>query len=536
MKHLALALLVIVGLAATFAAAQERPGEPDAAAKPAPSTDNNTDKQADETPKLLPDGSLPWKRREAEIQPEQIAASARDMLAGFGIDKDDFALFDDGRPFSTEELNVLLRVIYRLPNMTPDDLARWAPQKVDWAELDGDPGEHRGDVYHLHGRAREIVKMELPQEQAEIFDLPHLWRVAVEMDGAPGALEIIARDIPQAWLKTQHVDQPFEAYALFIKRAAPNDAQQADGNPGPLTFVAGRLGWYPDRPDKELGVEPVHVYLSQLGVDLSEFDALVDRNKKLPPEPFYQLLAAVGKTDRAAMEKYSEPFSLVDLLQNPQSQRGRIIDLTGHAQQVTKILVDDPDVRERFGIDHYYEIDMFVQLPGQGARIVDPRDETKTLDYQQYPVTVCVRELPEGLTEPGKAGVYETVNRDVTLPAVFFKVWAVSTARVRQLGPDQMQFNPLLIGAEPQVLKYDQLAGPWLGYIVAAVFGVALIAVWLGVWRSQKGDQKFDQQTIRKQFEVQQGESLDEMGIQASDGPDFSGLEAMDNSPSPKEE
>ncbi|MEQ8790446.1 MAG: hypothetical protein RIC55_29390 [Pirellulaceae bacterium] len=532
MRHSAVALALAAALLLLLVSSGDvYASAPDAESAAKTNSDTNSDTDPDAKPALLPDGSLPWKRRESEIQPEQIAKSARDTLAGFGIGPAEFALFDDGQPFSTTELDVMLRIVYRLPHLSTDDLARWARKDVDWPALEDAPAEHRGDVYRLQGRARQIVKMTLPEEKAEIFDLPQLWRVSVEVEGAPGPLEIISREIPRAWLGAREIDQPFSAFGLFLKRAPATEQEQSDGEPGPLTFVANRMGWHPDQPDEKLGVQPVHVFLSQKGLDLSEFDSLIDRSKALPPEPFYQLLAAVGQADEAELEKYSEPFSLVDLLQDPKSQRGRVIDLTGHAQQMTKILVDNPDARRRYGIDYYYEIDMFVKLPGE-VKLVDPNDPSKALWYKQYPVTVCVRELPEGLSEPSKPSTYQTINRDITVPAVFFKVWAVSTARVRQVDNDRMQFNPLFIGGRPQLLEYEQLTGPWLGIGVAAAFAVALIAVWVGVWRSQKGDQRVDQQTIRKQFEVQPGQSLDEQGIEASDGPDFSGLEAMDKSPS----
>lgn len=523
--HLALVLSIVLWHpAASHLGAAQQPspvGASDAAA---------SGKQDDEaSPALLPDGSLPWKRRESTVKPEDVSRSARDTLAGFGIGQPEFALFDDGKPFSTAEQEVLLRIVYRLPFMSGDDLARWAVKDIDWKELQDQPAEHRGQVYRLQGRAQQVVKVELPEEKAEIYELPHLWRVTVAVEGAPEPLEVIARDIPQAWMRAGEIDQPLEADGLFIKEAAPNEGEAV----GPLTFAADHLGWYPDKVSEEFGVEPVDVYLAKLGLDLSEFDRVTDRTKSLPREPFYQLLAAVGRADRGKLMQYAKPFSLVDLLQKSAEERGHVVDITGHAQQVTKILVDDPDIRERYGIDHYYEIDMFVKLPGGGARIVDPNDESKVLSYQQYPITVCVRELPEGLSEPNKPNVYQTVNRDITLPAVFFKVWAVSTARVRQLGADRKQFNPMFVGRGPQVLEYQQLISPWMGAVLAAVFAVVLVAIWVGVWRSQKGDQRVDKERIRKQFEVEPGRSLDEMGIEGAEGPDFSGLEAYDKGPSP---
>jgi hypothetical protein len=57
---------------------------------------------------------------------------------------------------------------------------------------------------------------------------------------------------------------------------------------------------------------------------------------------------------------------------------------------------------------------------------------------------------------------------------------------------------------------------------------IALAGIWLSIWRSKRGDRRFERERLSKSFEVEQGKSLNDLGIEASTGPDFSGLEAAD--------
>jgi hypothetical protein len=99
---------------------------------------------------------------------------------------------------------------------------------------------------------------------------------------------------------------------------------------------------------------------------------------------------------------------------------------------------------------------------------------------------------------------------------------------VRKLGGDRKQFNPVFNGARPQIVEREPFPAGTVGAVVAGVFVLALALAWLGVWRSQRGDRKFERQTLNRQFEVKPGESLNELGIEASGDPDFSDLSQHD--------
>ena len=73
----------------------------------------------------------------------------------------------------------------------------------------------------------------------------------------------------------------------------------------------------------------------------------------------------------------------------------------------------------------------------------------------------------------------------------------------------------------------ERADSPW-EWILGVGFLAALLGLALGVWLFHRSDRQFEKQALRPQYEVNPKESLDKMGIEASDGPDFSGLDEQD--------
>jgi len=179
---------------------------------------------------------------------------------------------------------------------------------------------------------------------------------------------------------------------------------------------------------------------------------------------------------------------------------------------VLRIPVTDPDIRQRFGIDHYYNIYLFTE------------------DSQSNPVVFCVRELPPGMPT-GDAPQYAEY---VEVAGFFFKTWAYRVPSIA-LGPDspeggrRMQLAPLLIGARPVWFPRETPAdNALIGAIAGGLFVVTLIGIWLALWAYGRGDRKFHRRALARQFAMDSGISLDEIGLRADGKPDFSGLEEME--------
>ncbi len=88
----------------------------------------------------------------------------------------------------------------------------------------------------------------------------------------------------------------------------------------------------------------------------------------------------------------------------------------GTARRALRIEVTDPDVRQRFGIDHYYELHVFLPLQ-QPLRLIDATDG-KTHTYGSFPCTICLRQLPPEVPE----GV--EIRHLVRVTGWFMKLWS----------------------------------------------------------------------------------------------------------------
>jgi len=463
---------------------------------------------------VVADPAEPAAKAVEQSAPEITITTPRQLLRLYGIDDSFFDRLIDGRPVDSDENETLLKVMFRMREFPKADLARWARPRLDVPELLKQPEAARGEVFRLYGRVTEIeVLHPLPEviERYE-FDRYYRCRFVLERHGQPAV--VFTRTVPKAWEEGGPIDQPAGAYGVLLKFAG--DAEQ----PVPV-FAAPRVAWYPD------------TLLGKLGMDVGLLDGVQNRRGLTGPdrEAFYQMLAAMGRAKPGSLLRQARQqlktadqklvrtdkdgkqfYSVVPLFNQPDAQRGRLAALCGTARRVLRIPVTDPDVRQRFGIDHYYNIYLFTE------------------DSQSNPVVFCVRELPPGMPT-GDAPQYAEY---VEVAGFFFKTWAYRVPSIA-LGPDspesgrRMQLAPLLIGARPVWFPRETPADNALvGAIAGGLFVVTLIGIWLALWRYGRGDRKFHRRALAKQFAMDSGISLDEIGLQADGKPDFSGLEEME--------
>ena len=202
-------------------------------------------------------------------------------------------------------------------------------------------------------------------------------------------------------------------------------------------------------------------------------------------------------------------YSVAPLFNDPQNQVGELVTLDGNVRRVTRIDVskspdgDQSDVARRFGIDHYYELDLF------------------TDDSQNNPVVFVVRELPAGLS------VGDHLDVPVRVAGFFFKSWGFQSRRATLPAPDGAppaanlrQFAPLLVGRSPILLHFEEpTEAQSFGLIAAGLFVLLLGAVWAAGWWLARDDRRFVQSTLAKQFSLADGESLNDLNFDLSDPP-----------------
>ena len=476
-------MLAALAVAAAFASAQEGPP----AKRPAAAN-------------RLPWEDLPPRVAEPVLRPP---AGAREILQRYDIGPSQLDGFFHGQPLSPGEEDVLGKILFRLPRLGLDNVERWRKQDVTWDQLAASPSEYRAEVFALRGRATHVQEQRLLPELAVLLEFEKYYRVTLAIDDSPYEALVCTRHLPAAWKIGEPIDERAAADGLFLKLGAANGAAPQ------LIFAAGRMAWLPDRehPAEHVGAD--QLALAELGFDVGLLDSvravngrgLVDADR----EAFYQLLAALGRAEPAQLRGASRKFDVVPLLERPQEHHGDFLAVQGIARRIMKVPVSDRDVQRRFGIDHYYEIDLFVPLGDKALRFGKDRSGEKNPVYANaFPATLVVRRLPPGLAEGDNLS--DTVRAD----AVFFKLWTYRSVYTSQF--DRVQPAPLLVAIEPQVVRFERPANWVGGALVAAAFVLAALVIGTIFWWYRAGDQQAEQRHRR------------ELTGAGSPPPDFKGL------------
>jgi len=517
---LAALIVGILGTATATAigATQAEDTKPEAMSDETPRDD--TTKPVVEPVPLGDDRVLPWNRpsKDAPKPPTKSLSSPREMLRLFSIDESQINQLFDNRPLDPDEEETLLKVLFRIPYFGSDRIEAWQRKDVTWSQLASDPSDYRTEVFKVDGRATLVRQMELSAETASRLEFDHYFQVRFQAADAPHPILVCSRKIPDAWQREADIDERASFYGLFLKTGDPA------GQFPELVFAAERVAWMPDRVQTDKGITASHVLLGDLGMDVGLFDSVRETNRKSlvssDHECFYQLLSAAGRADPSELFQRREgTFELEPMLTKPQTQHGRLITLTGTTRRIQKLLIEEEDIQERFGITHYYEIDMFVPLGDEEVRLGKARgDKEAPVFRNSYPVHCCVLRLPEGLEEG------EKISQEIRIAGFYLKLWAYKTGYVSAFDKSQRQLAPLFVATTPRLVERSP-ANPLWGWIGGSAFLVVLAGLALGVWLYRRSDRRFEQAVLRHQYEVGQGKSLDEMGLKAQDEPDFSGLE-----------
>jgi hypothetical protein len=438
------------------------------------------------------------------------------MLATLGLGDEFFAGFTDGQPVDPAEQEKLLTLLFRLPQIDRNVIESAAQAPGAMRLLHADPASRRGQIYYLRlGRVHRVEREEVPSALKERFGFGHFYRCQAVLMGEPCV--IYTRAVPAAWKLNRTIDEECSAFGMFVKELpvpekvarAPEASEEenpegptapAEENAPPLLFVADRVAWHPT------------TLLGFLGVDYGLFDQVRDRTPLTEREIFYQMLAAAGrmsdeylqfqinrllKDEHATLERLARNRDLppkmradaqrgweraqagasdvVPLFNVPATQRGRFLVLQGEALRAIEVRVDDPDIVKRFGIDHYFEIE-----------IVTP-------DSQNNPLVCCVARIPH--TMPLGNEIHESVQ----VAGFFLKSWAFDTHRGLRAGEaepagkattKERQLAPLLIAPTIEVLTPVRFQAPTHSLQLAAGLLVVLAGFGVAMWYVRRNDRR----------------------------------------------
>ena len=479
-------------------------------------------------------GGLPWADERDEIRPTRVRLpSPRKMLeVGFDIGASQLTALTDGQPLQSDDEETVLRILFAIRRFQPDDMEQWRRDLPPWSELSDGPDALRTEVFDLHGRVRGFEQRELLPEVERLFQRKHYYVVNVVNAKDDVPMEVCCLEIPESWKKASSLNERIQAYGMFLKLGGEV------GGRASYVFATSRISWRPDSATQIPNVSTSEQYLAELGVDISLFEVARERNGRSrmgaeDREAFYQVKDAASRADSSQVKQISRPFSLTGAIQKPQPLQGGFFTVRGKARRITRVVISEreSDIRERFGIDHYFQIDFFIPLGDLTLQLSGKGDQTASPIYQNgFPAIACVRSLPPELFEAnerlaeGKSGE-ELLNEEIELTGVFFRLWAYKSEYVDAFDAKQKQVSPMFLGSMPTMVKQPPTRNPYLGIGVGAVFIVALGAIWISVYRAGKSDTRFERDTLRKRRQSADGKSLDDLGIEAESGPDFSNLD-----------
>ncbi|QDU74408.1 hypothetical protein Pan97_14150 [Bremerella volcania] len=409
--------------------------------------------------------------------------SAREFFELIDFGDSYLQMFLDGQPLEDSEQEAIIRALTRTRRLQPHRITRWLKLETPWEDLEKNPEKHRLEVFLLTGNVEAIREVTVPKEAVESVGLSSYYEVDAMLDTPSGTTlgTIVVQDIPHPWKVTLNpekniVGAPISCPGIFLKPFKTDDNRQG------FVFATPKISWHPKEPNHDLGVTADQVRLAEQGMDIGELSHIKDRVKfeGLEREPFYQMMAAVKRipldqqtamSDQIVSQYLTEPQE--GLMVAPQKYRARFMRLTGLCRRITKIEVDDEDIQQRLGIDHYYELAVFVPIANP---IVSQRagDESTRKQFTgDYPVLVCVPELPPGLS------VGKDLHQSVAVTGPFFKLWAYRSPFMSQEDFTRRQISPLFIAAN--VEKYAAPSNPETNQFVLAMLVVLGVVAGVGI-------------------------------------------------------
>lgn len=450
--------------------------------------------------------ALPWAKRE-QSQPSspKRAQSARELLVN--IEASQLAMFRDGVPANVDEDEPLFRILYRLPLFGANDTERLARpfDSETLATLLKEPAKFRADLFTWRGRVTRIERREVLPELASRLEFDHFWRVDVEL-AVEGSAESIsatlnARTIPTAWRELEEVDEAFQADALFLKVASePSQAPH-------LQAACDRIEWRPNRPNERWKITPDHVRLAQLGFDVSRLTDLIGRDNKAlggaEAECFYSMLRAVSRAT-ADQTKDAASFQLGPLLQRPAEHHGQLTRVAGRLKRVSRVAIDDADLAQRLGFDHYYQLDLIVPLGKEQVRLAaSPQDKSGPLLANGFPVVCNVVELP-----PALRGLAERadVNEDIVCDAFYYRLWSFQSGFLDRYSAEQLddasdaeleagpvrrrQPSPLFLARTARLVTRPPAGSSAFSYVVGGLILATVVGLFGLQWYTGRSDRR----------------------------------------------
>lgn len=384
-------------------------------------------------------------------------------LASFALDREAREILDRPGPWDADRLGLAVRVLARLALAPPEYAADWTAAASDGVG-EGIPAEDR--LVRFVGHAVRVDAVPLPPEMS----LPAAGAEAAPRDsvdlvrvrsGDGRTLDVLTPAAPRAWARGEPIAEAVTVSGLpLAPGSGPWPGGDPEGERAEMLLGAPRVAWHAPG------------LAGELGMDAGLFDGVVDgrRLQAGDADAFYALLAVAGRAEAGAIAAAAgPPRSIIPLLDRSvgwfAEHRGEPVSIEGIALKATRIEIDDPVRRRQTGLDHYWEVFIFVTTPPieVGGEVLE-----------RYPVVCCLRRLPPGM--PSGASISEPVR----VAGFAFKSYAYPLPP--RDGVDRRREAPLLVGGDVASVRGTPppaaaLPGWGLVAVVALLAAVVVAAV-----------------------------------------------------------
>ena len=226
--------------------------------------DNDVPPAADDPPDVPPDNDTPADFPPVDAPhdgtPASDAAHAPTEPAP-ATPQDDAALLakvQDDTYFRREDSEIWYRLLARLRDTPPAELARESAGTVTFAQLFRQSSAYRGRVIDLAGTARRVVEKPAPANDQGIERYYQIWLMPEDNPASPIVIYCLA--LPPKFPIGADIDEPVRLTGIFFKRWV---YQASDTIRLAPLVLAGTLDWRPNplASARQTAAEPIPIWI-----------------------------------------------------------------------------------------------------------------------------------------------------------------------------------------------------------------------------------------------------------------------------------
>jgi hypothetical protein len=506
---------------------------------------------------LHADEPLPWNQNKISDHqlPFSIAHSttAEQILEISGIGPSELRFLIDLDPVLGKDVDTIGKLLAVFPKISESDIQRLTKPTANTGSaitldtLASDVDRYRINFFTIRGRATSVQRQYIIPEAARLFGFNSFFWVTIKATDSNVPIRIATRKLPIAWFpdswkrtakvataateespapqkeqqESFEIDEPIVVDGLLLKTTDENERLE-------LIMVASRVKWLPSDISSERHVHSSMVLLSQHGFDSGLLDEIRRTNKTAlghkDREAFYQILKilqpspALDSIQHVHQQSPPPTPEIVDYFNDTQALQGQFVTIHGDIRQISRIAIVNSKMQQRFGSDHYWQLDLSVPIGKHRIRVkTNDADKDGIIFQNRFPLQVCVNHLPPELQQAMnqlRQGVdgRKLLREKVTVQGVFFKLWSYQSALTMREGPEREQLSPLIIASAIRIHATPIVDQSGRGIYVAIVFIGALLVIVIFLIRAGQADRQAKKRTAQTRHRLDDLSELADMG------------------------